>query len=77
MKNVDELITKLSRQLKDIRQMYPYRGTLAYVSDDVLIDILRYLREYRLLTGNVPPDEDLQYKYPVPDLLREQSNENS
>lgn len=75
MKNVDELITKLSRQLKDIRQMYPYRGTMAYVSDDILIDILRYLREYRRLTGNVPPDEDLQYKYPVTDLLVEPSNE--
>ena len=48
---------------------------MAYVSDDILIDILRYLREYRRLTGNVPPDEDLQYKYPVTDLLVEPSNE--
>lgn len=76
MKTVDEVITKLSRDLKEIRQMYPYRGTMVYVSDDVLIDILRYLREYRRLTGNRPPDEDLQYKYPVMELLREQSSEN-
>ena len=76
MKTVDEVITKLSRDLKEIRQMYPYRGTMVYVSDDVLIDILRYLREYRRLTGNVPPDEDLQYKYPVTDLLEEKSSEN-
>jgi len=76
VKTVDEVITKLSRDLKEIRQMYPYRGTMVYVSDDVLIDILRYLREYRRLTGNVPPDEDLQYKYPVTDLLEEKSSEN-
>ena len=76
MKSLDEVITLLGRELKDIHKMYPYRQSIACVSDDVLIDILRYLREYRRLTGNVPPDEDLQYKYPVPDLLGEQSNEN-
>ena len=76
MKTVDEIVTKLSRELEDLHQTFPYIRSMAYVSDDVLIDILRYLREYRRLTGNVPPDEDLQYKYPVTNLLGEPSNEN-